>query len=142
MINIFLQIIKELFLKMWVNQPINPDQFSQRPDLTNDEFLEGLYLSTENEFALAQKTVECCRRQLEKAYQVPANKFYPNDSFLDIINLPNSDWDMLELVFALEETLGIDIGEEQVPNWTDKEMTLGKWIKEFISRVSQSSRVR
>ncbi|MCE2978100.1 MAG: hypothetical protein LW851_17690, partial [Pseudanabaena sp. CoA8_M7] len=71
MINIFLQIIKELFLKMWVNQPINPDQFSQRPDLTNDEFLEGLYLSTENEFALAQKTVECCRRQLEKAYQVP-----------------------------------------------------------------------
>ena len=89
---------------MWVNQPINPDQFSQRPDLTNDEFLEGLYLSTENEFALAQKTVECCRRQLEKAYQVPTNKFYPNDSFLDIINLPNSDWDMLELVLALEET--------------------------------------
>ncbi|ACB50710.1 hypothetical protein cce_1360 [Crocosphaera subtropica ATCC 51142] len=44
---------------------------------------------------------------------------------------------MLELVFALEETLGIEIDETQVPNWIDKEMTLGKWIKEFIEFISK-----
>jgi len=52
---------------MWVNQPINPDQFSQRPDLTNDEFLEGLYLSTENEFALAQKNSRMLSKAIRKS---------------------------------------------------------------------------
>ncbi|MBC1270516.1 hypothetical protein GNF07_26060 [Trichormus variabilis FSR] len=41
---------------------------------------------------------------------------------------------MIELVFALEETLKIDIDEEQVPDWTDKNITLGQWIVEFLRR--------
>lgn len=38
------------------------------------------------------------------------------------------------LVLALEESLKIGIDEEQIPDWTSKNVTLGKWIVEFLFR--------
>ncbi|WP_235526272.1 hypothetical protein [Nostoc piscinale] len=100
----------------------------QRSDMSDEEFIQNLKLSHE----LAKKTVNCVRIQLSKAFGVPSEKLYPDDKFIDIISFPCWDWDMIELLFALEETLKIDIDEEQVPDWTAKNITLGQWIVEFL----------
>ncbi|MBE9209370.1 hypothetical protein IQ244_23285 [Nostoc sp. LEGE 06077] len=102
----------------------------QRSGISNEEFVHNIKLSSE----LAIKTVNCVRKELGKSFQVPAEKLYPDDKFLDIISLSCWEWDMIELVLALEATLKIDIDEEQVPNWTSKSITLGQWIVEFLCR--------
>ncbi|OCQ89894.1 hypothetical protein BCD64_18300 [Nostoc sp. MBR 210] len=102
----------------------------QRYDISDEKFIQNLKLSNE----LAIKTVNCVRLELGKSFQVPAEKLYPDDKFIDIISLPCWEWDMIELVLALEKTLKIDIDEEQVPDWTAKNITLGKWIVEFLHR--------
>ncbi|MBD2497582.1 hypothetical protein H6G75_25190 [Nostoc sp. FACHB-280] len=104
------------------------NEILQRSVLSNEEFIHNLKLSNE----LAIKTVNCVRLELGKSFQVPAEKLYPDDKFIDIISLLCGEWDMIELVLALEKTLKIDIDEEQVPDWTSKNITLGQWIVEFL----------
>jgi len=106
------------------------NEILQRPDISDEEFLQKLQLSDE----LALRTVSCVRTELGKFFKIPPTKLYPDDKFREILSLPCWEWDMMELVLALEESLEIDIDEEQVPNWTSKDVTLGKWIVEFLSR--------
>ncbi|MBD2491441.1 hypothetical protein [Aulosira sp. FACHB-615] len=106
------------------------NEILQRSDMSDEEFIQNIKLSNK----LSTKTVNCIRLELGKSFQVPAEKLYPDDKFIDIISLPCWEWDMIELVLALEETLKIDIDEEQVPDWTDKNITLGQWIVEFLRR--------
>lgn len=98
--------------------------------------MKSFYTDCNYRVLLQKKTVKCCRTVLGKAYQLSPEKLYPLDSFGDLINLPTPGWDMLELVLSLEETLGIGIDEEQVPDWTSKDTTLGKWIMDFLSRLN------
>lgn len=106
------------------------NEILQRPEMNDEEFLQKLKLSDD----LAIKTVSCVRTGLGKSFKIPPTKLYPDDKFREIISLPCWEWDMMELVLALEEILKIDIDEEQVPNWTSKDITLGKWIVEFLFR--------
>ncbi|GBE92063.1 hypothetical protein [Nostoc cycadae] len=106
------------------------NEILQRSAISNEEFVHNIKLSSE----LAIKTVNCVRIELGKAFRVPAEKLYPDDKFLDIISLPCWEWDMIELVLALEEILKIGIDEEQVPDWTSKDITLCQWIVEFLCR--------
>ncbi|AFY40965.1 hypothetical protein [Nostoc sp. PCC 7107] len=108
----------------------NLNDILQRSDMRNEEFLYKLQLSGE----LALKIVNCVRIELGKAFRLPPEKLYPDDNFREIISLPCWEWDMIELVFALEEILKIGIDEEQVPDWTCKSITLGQWIVEFLCR--------
>lgn len=115
------------------NESKKLNKFLQRPDMSNEEFLHRIQLSDE----AARKTVKCCRTELSKAFRLTPEKLYPDDKFIDIISLPTPEWDMMELVLALEEALGIGIDEEQVPNWTTRTITLGGWIRDFIARCDQ-----
>ncbi|MBD2524095.1 hypothetical protein H6G86_16955 [Nostoc sp. FACHB-133] len=119
------------------NQSKNLDKFLQRPDMSDEEFLQKTQLSSE----AARKTVKCCRTELSKSFRLSPEKLYPDDNFLDIINLPSPEWDMMYLVLPLEEALGIGIDEEQVPNWTTKTVTLAEWIVDFLSRCDTGKSV-
>jgi hypothetical protein len=79
--------------------------FSQRLPLKDLEFLKILGLKGN----IAQQTVNCCRKQLGNSFKIDPEKLYPDDVFMDIICLPAWDWDMVELVIELENTLNIDI---------------------------------
>ncbi|KYC35486.1 hypothetical protein WA1_06575 [Scytonema hofmannii PCC 7110] len=125
-------------MHFWFNQSKKLDEILQRSGMSDEEFLHRLQLSGE----VARKTVKCCRTELGKAYRLSPEKLYPDDSFRHLINLPTPGWDMLELVLSLEETLGAGIDEEQVPNWTSKDMTLGKWIVDFLSRYFEKNQNR
>jgi hypothetical protein len=118
------------------NQSKKLDEILQRFDMSDEEFLHRLQISGE----VALKTVRCCRTELGKTFRVPPEKLYPNDIFRDIVNLPASEWDMLELVFSLEKTLSIGIDEEQVPDWICRDTTLGKWIINFLRNVEICSK--
>jgi hypothetical protein len=121
----------------WFNQSKKLNEILQRHDMSDEEFIHRLQISGE----VAAKTVKCCRTKLGNTFRVPPDKLYPDDIFRDIINLPTSEWDMLELVFSLEKTLNIEIDEEQVPNWTSKNITLGIWIINFLKNFDNSTKL-
>ncbi|MHC5734934.1 hypothetical protein [Nostoc sp.] len=120
-------------MPFWFNQSKKLDEILQRPNISDEDFLHRLQLSGET----AIKTVKCCRSELGKSYRVSPEQLYPDDKFLDIIKLPTPEWDMLELVLALEEALGIRIDEKQVPDWTYRGITLGEWIIDFLCRCDK-----
>jgi hypothetical protein len=125
------KLLKGKFMPLWFNQSKKLAEILQRPSMSDEEFLYRLKLSSE----VARKTVKCCRIELGKAYKLPSEKLYPEDIFEDIIRLPTFEWDMLELAFSLEEALDITIDEKHFPDWTARDVTLGKWIINFISRL-------
>lgn len=106
--------------------------------MSDEEFLHGIQLSSE----AARKTVKCCRTELSKSFRLSPEKLYPDDKFRDIISLPTPEWDMMDLLFPLEEALGIGIDEEQVPDWTGKTVTLGGWIVDFLSRPATTIAIK
>nr|WP_290221770.1 hypothetical protein [Trichocoleus desertorum] len=100
----------------------------QRPDISDDEFLANINLSDER----ARVAIHSFRLKLGEIYRIPPEKLYPDDSFRELLRLPNRGWDMLEIIFLLEEVLGVGIDVEQVPDWTNREVTLGTWISELL----------
>ena len=106
------------------------EEFLQRPSISDEEFISRVGLSGET----VKQAVKCYRSKLGEIYRIPADKLYPDRSFGELIRYPNSGWDMLEIIFILEDTLEVEINEEQVPNWTHRQTTLGQWIAELLSR--------
>lgn len=113
------------------HQRRQPTTFLQRPDISDNEFLANINLADER----ARIAIHSFRSKLGEIYRIPPEKLYPDDSFRELLRLPNRGWDMLELIFLLEEALGVGIDVEQVPDWMNREVTLGVWISDLIHNL-------
>lgn len=78
--------------------------------------------------------IQAYRSMLGEIHEIPLEKIYPDDSFREFSCFQKRDWDILEIVFLMEDILVADIDETKVPNLTIK-MTIGEWIKQLFLNV-------
>lgn len=108
-------------------------EFIARSSISDEQFLRAIH-ATEN---FSESFIKCCRSKLGEVFQVDSDKIYPTDTWQTLYKLKPVDWDILEIVFALEDILNIEIEEEKVPTTSPKQ-PIGVWIAEFISNCSIS----
>jgi hypothetical protein len=118
---------------MFFPQRLRQKEFFERSPMSDEIFLEAI--QTTEDFS--KNFISCCRSKLGEIFQVDPYKIYPTDTWQDLYNLKCADWEVLEIVFLLEDVLKIEIDEEKVPVPSPRKQ-LGTWIAEFISRCSPS----
>ncbi|MCP3997310.1 MAG: hypothetical protein GY722_19955 [bacterium] len=73
------------------------------------------------------------RHLLGDILRVPADRIYPRDGFLELCNkLKCRDWDEMELIFALEDELNMEIEDDDNDELLDladlRTITAGDWV--------------
>ncbi len=88
---------------------------------------------------LARQVARVLRSLAGNTFRVPADRIYPEDTFQELFDESRwIDWDILELILALEDELNIAIKcdedleyeyDEKLDDLTDlRTITVGEWV--------------
>ena len=68
------------------------------------------------------------RRTLGEMFDLPGAVLYPDDRLDDFMLLGKRDWDFMEIIFCLEETLQISVDLDYDFNLNK---SIGEWLKDL-----------
>ncbi|MCT7964394.1 MULTISPECIES: hypothetical protein [Oscillatoriales] len=127
--------MKREFMLFWFNSKKKLEEFLQRPRMTDEDFLSELGFSGTK----LKKVVKDYRSKLGDMFQVPPEKIYPNDKFGELSRLQPCDWDLLEIVLFLEDSLKVELDDEKVPDWNGT-TNVGSWVADLLSKCFTQNR--
>lgn len=115
--------------QIWGDRRRILDLVASRPLLSDAEFLLQLGLPVEDSF---QQAIAACRAYLAEIFQLAAAQIYPTDRVSEFNRLPARNWDFSELVWVVEEVLGIEVDDSEIVEM--QLMPVGQWIKALLLR--------
>ena len=79
---------------------------------------------------VGENLAKAYRRTLGEMFDLPGAVLYPDDRLDDFMLLGKRDWDFMEIIFSLEDTLQISVDLDYDFNF---KKSIGEWLQDLYS---------
>ncbi len=118
-------------MSFWSEKRAVKDDLRSRMQMSLEQFADNL--NSDQKYSLFK--VEMCRLTISQIYQINPEMVYPSDCFYgNFAYLQKSNFDLLELIFTLEDNLGCVFSDDDNDRLSDlKSITVADWVNRVMS---------